>query len=431
MKSIIIYSTQKTERLRYILEWIFNECLQIDFEWTQEQSIFENSPLFKMNYSTDSLISDFHITPHSLLFEKNIYPQKIRLSNWNTLPIFFQNENQEIPFDFLAASFYLICRYEEYHCAEKDTYDRFPHKSSLAFQNSFLDIPVVDLWLLELKKMIREKDKNIVFPQKHFHFIPTYDIDIAYSYQGKGFVKNSLGFVRDLLHLDFKKIKKRIFTLNGKMKDPYNCYDYLDRLHTQYQLSPILFFLIGKKHRFNKNLSPENPLMKLLIEKTKNKYTVGIHPSYLSSEDICILKSEIKTLNVTKSRQHYIRFSIPETYRLLYESGIREEYSMGYGSINGFRASTSHTFNWFDIEKNQETKLRIFPFCFMECNSFFEQKQNIQQTTQELEHYIAIVKHTQGNFISIWHNFSLGTDELWKGWKEIYENFLDKITSDK
>jgi len=139
------------------------------------------------------------------------------------------------------------------------------------------------------------------------------------------------------------------------------------------------------------------------------------------------LKDEIAKIPTGKSRQHYIRFQLPHTFRNLLELGIKEEYSMGYGSINGFRAGTSFSFLWFDLEKNETTDLRLFPFCFMECNSFFEQQYSAMQAAVELNRYLENVRQVDGQLISIWHNFSLGSDQLWKGWRSAYEQFLAKL----
>jgi hypothetical protein len=40
-------------------------------------------------------------------------------------------------------------------------------------------------------------------------------------------------------------------------------------------------------------------------------------------------------------------------------------------------------------------------------------------------HYANITAQVGGTFISIWHNFSLGSDPMWKGWKEMYEKFFE------
>ena len=73
---------------------------------------------------------------------------------------------------------------------------------------------------------------------------------------------------------------------------------------------------------------------------------------------------------VVHSRQHYIRFSLPDTYRQLINHGILNEFSMGYGSINGFRASIASPFYWYDLSREEKTPLLVYPFCFMDANAF-------------------------------------------------------------
>lgn len=102
---------------------------------------------------------------------------------------------------------------------------------------------------------------------------------------------------------------------------------------------------------------------------------------------------------------------------------------MGYGSINGFRASVASLFYWYDLEKEETTYLLLYPFCYMEANSFHEQQQTPQQAFDEMRHYYARVKAVNGILITIWHNTFLGTDELFKGWRDVYAQFVREIMS--
>ena len=63
--------------------------------------------------------------------------------------------------------------------------------------------------------------------------------------------------------------------------------------------------------------------------------------------------------------------------------------------------------------------------------SFFEQGYNLIQALDEMKHYLQEVKKVDGTLITIWHNFSLGTDKMWSGWKEAYQQFLSDISVDK
>ena len=107
--------------------------------------------------------------------------------------------------------------------------------------------------------------------------------------------------------------------------------------------------------------------------------------------------------------------------------GIQFDFSMGYGSINGFRASVASPFYWYDLEKEKQTELILFPFCYMDANSFYEQKYTAPQALEEMRHYYQSVRSVNGTFIMIWHNNFLGTDKLYAGWKEMYEQFIKEV----
>jgi hypothetical protein len=102
---------------------------------------------------------------------------------------------------------------------------------------------------------------------------------------------------------------------------------------------------------------------------------------------------------------------------------------MGYGSINGFRASIASSFYWYDLEREERTSLLIHPFCFMDANSFFEQKYSPQQALEELMQYYNTIKNVDGTMITIWHNNILGSMPEFNGWKEVYEAFIQTVCS--
>jgi hypothetical protein len=170
-----------------------------------------------------------------------------------------------------------------------------------------------------------------------------------------------------------------------------------------------------------------------LIQKHSDRYSIGIHPSWQSGDDPEKLKIEILKLGhiagkqISSSRQHYIRFTLPKTYRQLIDLGIESDFSMGYGSINGFRASVTSPFFWYDLEREEQTKLLLYPFCFMEANSFYEQKYSAQKAFEELKYYFDIVRSVNGTLITIWHNSFLGTAKKFKGWREVYEQFISLV----
>jgi hypothetical protein len=432
---VIIYCHSITPRLRYIVDFIGAGISKTPFTLTTDIEKFRQYTGDKFNYS-DQRISEneFFLKPHSLLFEKNIQRQQTDCFEVNDQNAFFRTEG-DLSFDIFAASFYLLSRYEEYLPHKKDTYGRYAHENSLAVKENFLHLPLINLWLEGFKKVLKQKFPSFPIPDSQFQFLPTYDIDQAWSYLHKSWWRNWGGLLRSMVNGQWSMIKDRRKVLLHKKPDPFDCYDWVDELHNNYGLKPTYFFHVAEEASgYDKNISPGDPHMQELIRQHAEKYTIGVHPSWQSGDKPSLISKEIQTLEqvsgkkIQTSRQHYIRFTLPETFRLLIRAGIKKDYSMGYGSINGFRASVASPFYWYDLEKEEKTNLELYPFCFMDANSFFEQKFSAQQALDEMRHYRNIIQSVNGMMISIWHNNFLGTDQLFAGWKEVYEQFIKELS---
>ncbi|MBS1947373.1 MAG: polysaccharide deacetylase family protein [Bacteroidetes bacterium] len=428
---MLLYSTNITARLTYIIEFIGEQLFDEPVMTTSDKEAFLSYDKPKINYSETELSdNEFYIKPVPLLFENDIRKQFIHCFELNYHKAFYQTSG-DFAFDVFAASFYLLTRYEEYLVHEKDEYGRYAHANSIAYKENFLHQPLINIWLQQFRISLKQKFPGLFFKKKSFRFIPTYDIDIAYSYLNKGRKRNLASLLRSIASGDFKSVKRRINVLKGEQKDPYDSYEWLDSLHLYCRVKPCYFFLVAKEQKGNdKNISPDNKSLQELIQYHAAGYNIGIHPSWQSNDDEKILKEEIEWLEyiadkkIVCSRQHYIRLTLPETYRRLIKAGIEKDFSMGYGSINGFRASVASVFYWYDLEKNEKTRLQIFPFCFMDANSFYEQKRSAQQAMNELMDYYRTIKKVNGVMSTIWHNHFLGTDPMFAGWKEVYEVFL-------
>lgn len=423
---MIVFSKNNSPRLQYIINTLFGDKVVI----TNDIEKFKISSLKKINYSQHKLGSeDIWIKPCNFLFENNIKQQNISVSYWDDLPVFFETIS-DIPFDLLSASFYLITRYEEYFDDfEKDLYNNYHHKNSLAFKANFLHLPLVNLWL---KKIDKQFQLNISLGS--FNFTPTFDVDIAFAYKHHSFLKNFAGFFLDIQqkrNMFFDRLK----TLLNVKKDTYDNFDFLKDLHSRFKIKTIYFFLVAhQRSLLDKNAKYNSKGMIDLINKTSNSTQIGIHPSFLSNKNKDLLKKEIeylkKTSNqkITKSRQHYLQLKFPETYENLIENGIEEDYTLGYGTNNGFRASYTNSFFWYNLKKETSTNLLLHPFCYMDSNSIFEQKLSNTEAFQEMISYYNTVKSVNGSFIFILHNHFMANNENGKKWKDVYVNFLEEIS---
>jgi hypothetical protein len=428
---MLLYSQHITPRLRYVVDFIAKEIFIEPFTITSDKLAFEFSEESRLNYSdAESSDSEFFIRSTPLLFETGISSQPVECFEVNNHKALFQTSG-DFPFDIFAATFYLLSRYEEYLPHQKDEFGRFAFPNSIAHKEGFLQIPLINIWLMDFRKSLQGKFPRLLFRHSSFKFIPTYDIDIAYSYLHKGWKRNMGGLFRSLLQGKWKEAFERIQVLLKRKKDPFDSYEWLDSLHLYCRLRAYYFFLVAEEQKgYDKNIPPGKKAFQQLIMYHSSGYTVGIHPSWQSGNDEKLLKEEIEWLEfivnkkIAYSRQHYIRIELPSTYQKLIKAGIKKDFSMGYGNINGFRASIASSFYWYDLENEQQTNLLLFPFCFMDANSFYEQKFTAQQAMDELLQYYYAIKKVNGLMITIFHNHLLGTDQSFAGWKEAYEVFL-------
>lgn len=432
---MIVYVNKITPRLLYITDFIGKEIRERPFELTTDIEVFRNYIGEKINYSAQRISeNDFYLQPHSLLFENNIQPQLPRCFEIDGNKVFFKTDGDH-PFDIFAATFYLLSRYEEYLPHQKDMYGRFAHENSLAFKENYLHLPLINIWLKNFTNTLKRKFPSFTIHNSRFTFLPTYDIDEAYAYKYKRWIRTFGGAVKSMVNGQWSMANGRTKVLFGNKKDPYDSYAWMDTLNEKYDLHPVYFFHVARKNaKYDKNILPSRPVVQRLIKRHSEKYSVGIHPSWQSGDDESLLMKEknylekISDKKITSSRQHYIRFTLPHTFRRLIDAGITDDYSMGYGSINGFRASVASSFYWYDLEKEEKTNLLLHPFCFMDANSFYEQKFSAEQTAEELKNYYDTVRSVNGTLITIWHNSFLGTEKKFKGWKEIYEQFISEIS---
>jgi len=428
---LLVYTPHINNRIRYIMDFAGTQISGQPFAVTDDINGFINFSGPKINYSNEPVAtSEYWIKPHSLLTEKGIHTQPITVFETNGTKAFFKTEGSFL-FDIFAATFYLLSRYEEYLPHRKDLYGRYAHENSLAFREKLLAVPLVNQWLLLFRDSLQSKFSSLPIRERKFSFLPTYDIDEAFSYKYKGWFRTAGAIVKAILNGSLDKVTERRKVLKGGLQDPYDSYEWMDALHEQHQLHPRYFFLVAQQTgKYDRNILPGKAAFKSIVRQHAGKYDIGIHPSWQSGDKPELIKEEMGVLEnltstkIISSRQHFIRLTLPQTFRYLLEAGIKEDFSMGYGSINGFRASVASPFYWYDLEREEKTELLLYPFCYMDANSFFEQKYSVQQALDEMRQYYKAVKDVDGLLITLWHNTFLGTDSLFKGWRETYEQFI-------
>jgi hypothetical protein len=174
---------------------------------------------------------------------------------------------------------------------------------------------------------------------------------------------------------------------------------------------------MGNYGKFDKNNSHRNQRFRNLLKKLSEKAELGIHPSYGSSNDPEKVIREIDRLKsitgkeISASRQHFLKIKLPETYYQLTDAGISDDYSMGYASMPGFRASTCSTFRAFDPVGNRELPVNIHPFAFMDSSFSDYLKLKPEEYIKFVRPLVSNAKQVSGTLAGIWHNYALSNNE--------------------
>jgi hypothetical protein len=427
---ILIYTDELNPRIDYTCRLIFSRILGSEILFTLNPDDLSTSGMPVFNYSKKKFGNEIYIRPHPLMYSRGLSKIDIQPVGYREEKYFFESSgNSVLPFDPLAASFYLVTRYEEYFACKNDRYNRFPARESILYKYGLLKKPVVNIWAHMLAEKMKQKYPELVFPSGRFKFLSTIDVDSAWAYAHKKFLRITGAYGRELLKGHFKETRERILVMSGKKQDPFFNFPYMDKIFSGNESRVIFFFPVGDYSRYDKNICHKNRHYRKLIQEISGKYPAGVHFSFLSGKKNKIEKfmSEVSRMeyitgsNVERSRQHYLLLGFPETYRILLEAGIREDHTMGYASQTGFRAGICTPYYFYDLEKDTPTELKIVPFQVMDATLQNYLGFTPEEAWSEINTLMQEVKKAGGLFVSLWHNDSLDEKYNRKGYRQVFE----------
>ena len=432
---LLIHVPKLTNRLGYTLNVVFQRLLRTEIGITTDEEYFLGHEGAKVCYGHKRLGDSLFIKSHALLFQTSIEDQEPRAEcrdgQWILFPTY--GRDLDFGFDLLAATFYLISRYEEYLPHREDAHGRFLAEESLARRAGFLEEPVVEQWAQMLRRRLQERYPDLPLAAPGYRFVQTVDIDAAWCYLHKGLFRTLMGLGRDLfVRRDPGEVRRRIRVLLRREADPYDTCDYIIESQKRAPGSHLLFFvLLADYGQFDKPASYLNPHMRELVQHLDDYAKMGIHPGYQSLEVPARADAEIKRLEaiihrtIVRARFHFLRLRLPRSYRILLHAGIRHDYTMGYPDAPGFRAGISVQYPFYDLERDMETELTIHPFCVMDTTLHESLGLSAQEGLQRCRKLVESLRAVGGTFCCVVHNQYLADRPEWHGWRDAYGQMLD------
>ncbi|MHA6281461.1 polysaccharide deacetylase family protein [Salinimicrobium sp. CAU 1759] len=362
----------------------------------------------KISYGKQSLANEVFIQNVDLLLEQGISDLEVKVQEWDDVPCFFSvGEASSIPFDIFAASFYLLSRYEEYLPHVKDKEGRFQASESLAFQNGFLDKPVIDIWAQKFKKVLKKKFPAQDFPKRDLRTQTIISVTEAYCYKKKGIVRVVLGLGLDLIRFKPKYVLHRLQVMTKLKRDPYDIYTKVIQFLRKYKVPMKFMFQVSDFSTHDRNINHNRLEFQSLIKSVADYAEVGLQPGFYANQKFAVLKEEKKRLEqiikrpVRSSINTHYNLLLPDSYNHLVELEIQKDFSMGYPEALGLRAGTCTPFLFYDLNFEITTPLRVYPYAINSEALGRLKESEIEFKVLELKRQIAIVN---GTFTSVFTN---------------------------
>ena len=448
--------------IEYTCSIVFTEWLGIEYELTQSE---QNHILISFAERELKINSDFFIRASSDWLEETSMPAlPLKLYNLNELKNSLSNEIHicetefpvlygipEIKFnkscidcgiDILGGIFFMLSRYEEIVVKERDEHDRFSAKSSIAYKENFLFRPIANEYLELLFALLKHLSPPLQRKKMQFKLCPTHDVDVPFTYLNMPFhtvMRRMLGDV-----LKRKSLKKAFQTYNSwyhvakneLQYDPAYTFDFIMTESEKRNLKSAFYFLpsgspdMGWKYPIT---VPEMHNLLQLIDKRGHEIGIhGFYGTYLNKvafkDDVLLLQNMLETLRIGQGikggRQHYLQWKNPETFQIWESAGMEYDSALGFADSAGFRCGTCYEYPVYDCIQRKRLCLKELPLIAMECSITDTCYMGLGWGKKALEVFKNLkdlCRYYKGNFIILFHNDSLITDEQ----KELYVKVLD------
>lgn len=347
--------------------------------------------------------------------------------------LFYEHRNGEasLGLDVFGSAFFMLTRYEEMVIRERDKHNRFPAAESLAYREGFLDRPIVDEYVEILWTCMRRLWPGVDRKKRQYRLILTHDVDHPFAVLNKSWIEVLRSSAGDVLNrkditLALSRMRAKISSQSGNYDgDPYNTFDFIMDVSERNGLASTFYFITGYRHgdHMNGNYSINMPWIARLMRTIHLRgHQIGLHPSYDSYMDGTKIREEFsRLLEVAKrenivqhewgSRQHYLRWAAPTTWRLLAEAGISHDSTLCFADYIGFRCGVCHEYTVYDLENRQALKLRERPLIAMDVTLLGSQYMHLslKRAFCLLESVSKRCKFVDGDLVLLFHNNTLST----------------------
>jgi hypothetical protein len=424
----------------YVVRLVFGDFLGIEYAlYHEERDNFEiraAGGTVQIDASFFEQANKFWLKEESLPKKSSFInlPSGLReLLNEEFLPVLYGDAviitelgNVKIGFDLLGTIFFMLSRYEEYFPFEADVHNRFTSKNSIASKLDFIDRPIVNELVEVLFFFLSTLDKHLIRKTRKFERYISADVDNPFLPSNtsiKILARRLFGdfFIRRTpLSIFNTLISYLTFKLGSVRFDRYmNCIYWMMDENDKVGNKVVFYFIADNSgHSRNGVYSLRSEIIQRLMKDIASRgHKLGIHGSFNTYRDQSRFIHEknelleiISNLEIPfdydlENRQHYLRWDVRETNKILASAGVGVDNTLGFNDRIGFRAGCCYSYDWYDCCTRKLVDIRVRPLIVMDCSAVISMGLS---SSADCQHAILDLKKKcaryNGEFTLLWHN---------------------------
>ena len=426
-----------TAEVKYVFHCLLREFLGLEYSVDTTSSLTE----YVISYNNRSIIIENHFFLSDVVSEIcciESLPEICTKSNCHIgdedypfVTMFGSDEIEilehiRIKSDIIAATYFMLSRWEEGVVKIRDEHDRFPGQSSVAHRNDFLDRPVVNEYVELLWQWLIYIGYDKTRKERKYRIVPTHDLDDPLMWM------TNQDTVRSIMYSTLKspsisQISKKIKGMIAK-KDPYDSYEILMNKAESVDATATFYFLTGGETRYDRKYRLTDDKIKNIVTQILDRnHIIGLHPSYGTYKDVDLLqkeKSNFTTIDIHHSRQHYLRLSVPTSFENWDRVGLIYDSTLGYADASGFRCGMCYEFPLFDYRNRKQLHIIEQPLIVMDVTLKQYELLTPDKAINRVERLQSEVKKYNGDFVFLWHNSSFFT-KFWHSYEGVFQSMYN------
>jgi hypothetical protein len=331
--------------------------------------------------------------------------------------------------DLLASIVLTLCRMEEIGSSVRDEHSRFLASGSVAFQQNFLERPILDEHGLAFEQVLATLLPSWNPLPRRLRVKLSHDIDqVGMPFQLNASVGHALkrrsvsATARDFAAL-----------FSGLEPVELSLVRSLARISKSRGLHSAFYWKASETSPWDTGYDPMDWKVQSVIRFLKeNGFEMGVHPAYKTLGDRLELSREVDRLKTALGvrtaggRQHYLRWA-PETWRDWETCGLAYDSSVGFAEHFGFRAGTAFPYRPWSLRENRELELIEIPLVLMDVTPVRYMKLELREGLERIRLLVERTAEVGGVFCMLWHNTSILEPDF-RGW---YEEILEMLAGAK